>query len=214
MTANLPPPPTPLSPYTDSSHHLSDQVQLSPTGRSIIPAGDDAVRWGPTRPSTSAPPQSLASNSGFRERDGETCRDGSGQRVRGQNGQNYVDLDKIRRGLDVRTTIMLRNIPNKIDQTMLKDIVDETSFGKYDFMYLRIDFANNCNVGYAFINFEDPIDIIAFAKARAGRSWNCFNSDKVAEISYATIQGKDCLVQKFRNSSVMLEHPSFRPKVS
>ena len=27
------------------------------------------------------------------------------------------------------------------------------------------------------------------------------------------IQGKDCLVQKFRNSSVMLEHPSFRPKV-
>lgn len=52
---------------------------------------------------------------------------------------------------------MLRNIPNKIDQvwlitcpiktlsippdrvkTMLKTIVDETSRGKYDFMYLRI----------------------------------------------------------------------------
>lgn len=33
---------------------------------------------------------------------------------------------------------MLRNIPNKIDQAMLKDIVDETSHGKYDFMYLRI----------------------------------------------------------------------------
>ncbi len=49
---------------------------------------------------------------------------------------------------------MLRNIPNKIDQVcsqssscflmltvfeaMLKDIVDETSRGKYDFMYLRI----------------------------------------------------------------------------
>ena len=49
---------------------------------------------------------------------------------------------------------MLRNIPNKIDQVcfyrsshflvltvlkaMLKDIVDETSHGKYDFMYLRI----------------------------------------------------------------------------
>ncbi|KAI9826798.1 MAG: hypothetical protein M1832_005736 [Thelocarpon impressellum] len=126
---------------------------------------------------------------------------------------NVVDVERIRRGLDVRTTIMLRNIPNKIDQAMLKEIVDETSAGKYDFMYLRIDFANNCNVGYAFINFEDPYFIIDFVEARAGLRWNRFNSDKVAEVSYATIQGKDCLVQKFRNSSVMLEHPSFRPKI-
>ncbi|KAF7587461.1 hypothetical protein BBP40_007206 [Aspergillus hancockii] len=124
------------------------------------------------------------------------------------NNQNAVEIERIRLGLDVRTTIMLRNIPNKIDQTMLKAIVDETSHGKYDFMYLRIDFANNCNVGYAFINFEDPIDIIDFVNVRAGRT-----CDKVAEVSYATIQGKDCLVQKFRNSSVMLEHPSFRPKI-
>ncbi|KAI9757851.1 MAG: hypothetical protein M4579_003287 [Chaenotheca gracillima] len=126
---------------------------------------------------------------------------------------NVVDVGRIRQGLDVRTTIMLRNIPNKIDQAMLKSIVDETSAGKYDFMYLRIDFANNCNVGYAFINFEDPYFIIDFVQSRAGYRWNRFNSDKVAEVSYATIQGKDCLVQKFRNSSVMLEHPSFRPKI-
>lgn len=32
-------------------------------------------------------------------------------------------------------------------------------------------------------------------------------------IIITAIQGKDCLVQKFRNSSVMLEHPTFRPKV-
>jgi hypothetical protein len=40
--------------------------------------------------------------------------------------------------------IMLRNIPNKVDQAMLKRIIDESSWGKYDFMYLRIDFANEC----------------------------------------------------------------------
>lgn len=39
---------------------------------------------------------------------------------------------------------MLRNIPNKVDQAMLKRIIDESSWGKYDFMYLRIDFANDC----------------------------------------------------------------------
>ncbi|KAJ0336187.1 hypothetical protein COL154_008749 [Colletotrichum chrysophilum] len=129
--------------------------------------------------------------------------------------------------------IMLRNIPNKVDQAMLKRIVDESSWGKYDFMYLRIDFANDCNVGYAFINFVDPLDIIDFVNTRGNQRWNCFKSDKVAEISYASesfrlwvamskpvanqtreaIQGKDCLVQKFRNSSVMLEAAHYRPKV-
>ncbi|KAK5988744.1 Meiosis protein mei2 [Cladobotryum mycophilum] len=126
---------------------------------------------------------------------------------------NHVDINRIRDGIDVRTTIMLRNIPNKVDQAMLKRIVDESSWGKYDFMYLRIDFANDCNVGYAFINFVDPLDIIDFVNARGNQRWNCFKSDKVAEISYATIQGKDCLVQKFRNSSVMLEAPHYRPKL-
>ncbi|KAK3322173.1 RNA recognition motif 2-domain-containing protein [Apodospora peruviana] len=126
---------------------------------------------------------------------------------------NHVDVSRIREGIDVRTTIMLRNIPNKVDQAMLKRIVDESSWGKYDFMYLRIDFANDCNVGYAFINFVDPLDIIDFVNARGNQRWNCFKSDKVAEISYATIQGKDCLVQKFRNSSVMLEAPHYRPKL-
>ncbi|KAH6893609.1 RNA recognition motif 2-domain-containing protein [Thelonectria olida] len=126
---------------------------------------------------------------------------------------NHVDIGRIRDGIDVRTTIMLRNIPNKVDQAMLKRIIDESSWGKYDFMYLRIDFANDCNVGYAFINFVDPLDIIDFVNARGNQRWNCFKSDKVAEISYATIQGKDCLVQKFRNSSVMLEAPHYRPKL-
>jgi len=81
---------------------------------------------------------------------------------------------------------MLRNIPNKVDQAMLKRIIDESSWGKYDFMYLRIDFANDCNVGYAFVNFVDPLDIIDFVEARDHQRWNCFKSDKVAEISYAS----------------------------
>lgn len=33
---------------------------------------------------------------------------------------------------------MLRNIPNKVDQQTLKDYVDSTSLGKYNFLYLRI----------------------------------------------------------------------------
>ncbi|RFU35802.1 hypothetical protein B7463_g517, partial [Scytalidium lignicola] len=134
-------------------------------------------------------------------------------RRRTNSNNNYVDIDRIKQGIDVRTTVMLRNIPNKVDQATLKSIVDESSHGLYDFMYLRIDFSNNCNVGYAFINFTDPLDIVKFVEMRANKKWHCFKSDKIAEVSYATIQGKDCLVQKFRNSSVMLEPEHCKPKL-
>ncbi|KAE9374888.1 hypothetical protein N431DRAFT_405942 [Stipitochalara longipes BDJ] len=127
---------------------------------------------------------------------------------------NVVETDNIRFGIDVRTTVMLRNIPNKVTQAELKKYVDQSSFGQYDFMYLRIDFSNECNVGYAFINFVDPLDIIAFVDLRSGQKWEAFRSDKRAEVSYATIQGRDCLIQKFRNSSVMLEPENARPKAS
>ena len=51
---------------------------------------------------------------------------------------------KVPQGYSDIPQVMLRNIPNKVDQMMLKGIVDESSWGKYDFMYLRIDFANDC----------------------------------------------------------------------
>ncbi|KAL7270235.1 hypothetical protein RUND412_007065 [Rhizina undulata] len=128
-------------------------------------------------------------------------------------GKNVIDLDRIARGLDTRTTVMLRNIPNKVDQQTLKEYVDTTSKGLYNFLYLRIDFRNICNVGYAFINFIDPLDIIEFVKAKSGTRWNKFNSEKVLDVTYANIQGIDQLIEKFRNSSVMDQDPSYRPKL-
>ncbi|KAG5513194.1 hypothetical protein PMAC_001564 [Pneumocystis sp. 'macacae'] len=127
--------------------------------------------------------------------------------------KNKVDYDRITRGLDMRTTIMIKNIPNKFTQQMLQEYIDATNSKTYDFLYLRIDFRNRCNVGYAFVNFIDPISIITFGQARVGTKWNRFHSDKICDISYANIQGKECLIEKFRNSCVMDEDPSYRPKI-
>lgn len=42
---------------------------------------------------------------------------------------------------------------------------------------------------------------------------NRFNSEKRCTLSYANIQGKKALVDKFRNSSVMDEEASYQPKI-
>jgi hypothetical protein len=76
-----------------------------------------------------------------------------------------------------------------------------------------MDFKNKCNVGYAFINFPNPKSILSLADRILGKKWNQFNSEKVATLCYANVIGRDALIQKFRNSSVMLEEPSFRPKL-
>ncbi|XAR50390.1 hypothetical protein NMG60_11004701 [Bertholletia excelsa] len=94
---------------------------------------------------------------------------------------------------------------------MLLAAIDEHCRGTYDFLYLPIDFKNNCNVGYAFINLIDPHCIIPFYKAFNGKKWEKFNSEKVAALAYARIQGKIALIAHFQNSSLMNEDKCCRP---
>lgn len=125
--------------------------------------------------------------------------------------QYQLDLEKIIAGKDTRTTLMIKNIPNKYTSNMLLEVIDETHEGTYDFFYLPIDFKNKCNVGYAFINMASPGYIVSFFKAFAGRKWEKFNSEKVVSLAYARIQGKAALVNHFQNSSLMNEDKRCRP---
>ncbi|CAJ1974637.1 unnamed protein product [Sphenostylis stenocarpa] len=125
--------------------------------------------------------------------------------------QYELDLGRILRGDDNRTTLMIKNIPNKYTSKMLLAAIDEQCRGTYDFLYLPIDFKNKCNVGYAFINMIDPGQIIPFHKAFNGKKWEKFNSEKVAVLAYARIQGKAALIAHFQNSSLMNEDKRCRP---
>lgn len=125
--------------------------------------------------------------------------------------QYQLDLEKIMNGEDTRTTLMIKNIPNKYTSKMLLAAIDEYHKGTYDFLYLPIDFKNKCNVGYAFINMVSPSNIIPFFKTFNGKKWEKFNSEKVASLAYARIQGKVALVSHFQNSSLMNEDKRCRP---
>jgi len=124
-----------------------------------------------------------------------------------------IVISQVLGGLDTRTTLMIKNIPNKYDQDMLLLAVNRRHQGTYDFFYLPIDFKNRCNVGYAFINFIDPKNIPAFCEEFDNKKWEKFNSEKVCRISYARIQGKLAMIEHFKNSSLMFEDPKCRPLI-
>lgn len=130
-----------------------------------------------------------------------------------QQMDNNLNIARIENGQDMRTTVMIKNIPNKMTDKDLMTFIERVCARRIDFFYLRMDFKNGCNVGYAFVNFITVDDLLRFAKARLGVRWNMYASEKVLQMSYANYQGKEALVEKFKNSAIMDERESWRPKI-
>jgi hypothetical protein len=100
-------------------------------------------------------------------------------------------------------TLMLRNIPNKYTQDALLDELSQY-VPSIDFFYLPIDFRNQCNLGYAFLNFKDGEAANAFQAAYDGLRLARFpQSPKVLQVHMARVQGLQANVKRLRNSSVM-----------
>lgn len=118
-----------------------------------------------------------------------------------EGGAYEIDLNRL--DTNSRTTLMIRNIPNKYDLPLMMQTIDKNHKNKFDFFYLPIDFSNRCNFGYAFINFTNTAYIKDFYNEFHGKKWEKFNSEKVCEIRYARIQGHSALMQHFQYSRVM-----------
>lgn len=124
-----------------------------------------------------------------------------------------IDISAIQENRDKRTTCMLKNIPNKYTQSMLRHLLDEHHYDRYDFLYLRMDYKNKCNVGYAFINFVDCNEIPSFYEKVNFKGWKKFRSHKIAELTYASIQGLFSLIKKFRKNAFTCESEELKPKI-
>ena len=105
-----------------------------------------------------------------------------------------IDIVNIIKGIDNRTTIMIRHIPNRYTYQNLLDEINVVCKDKYDVLYLPIDSENNCNLGYAFINFINPLHIVLFYNVFKSRKWIYFNSFKECDLTYAKYQGKNELI--------------------
>ena len=117
--------------------------------------------------------------------------------------KNIINLIDIIRNKDTRTTLMIKNIPNKYNISTFLDEINLYFKDTYDILYLPIDFINNCNLGFAFINFVEPLHIILFYELYRGKKWKKFNSEKICELSYAKFQGKKELISHFEKGQIL-----------
>ena len=93
-----------------------------------------------------------------------------GRNGRDENRSQYViNLGRVRAAEDGRTTLMVKNIPNKYSRKMLITELNKNYRGGFDFLYLPIDFKNQCNVGYAFLNFRTPSITARFMQQYHGK---------------------------------------------
>lgn len=123
--------------------------------------------------------------------------------------RNKIHLESILRQKDKRTTIMIRHIPNKYTLKLFSDEINKSFFNKYDLLYLPVDIDNHCNLGFGFINFVDPIHIIDFYDRYCGKKWEKFNSDKICELAYAKVQGKDELLKHIEQNGITTDMPVY-----
>lgn len=106
------------------------------------------------------------------------------------------------------TTVMLKNIPNKYTQAMLRDRLYRDGYKHdIDFLYSPVDFRNNVNAGYAFLNFRTADACARFAQEfhnqRCREKLPGFNSHKICEVAAARFQGRAVNADRLRRSPVM-----------
>lgn len=116
------------------------------------------------------------------------------------------------------TTVMLRNIPNRYTRDMLVERLNQGYSGEFDFVYLPIDFNSKCNVGYAFINFRTPTACQTFMNEFHGNKTKTvlpgFSSNKICEVSFARVQGRDENMENLRDEKFiekLTESPDWQP---
>ena len=115
---------------------------------------------------------------------------GSNNNKAKEKEKQKIDIIEIISGKDKRTTLMLKNIPNKYKLSDLVNEIDKSFRGKYDYINLPIDYERKLNLGYAFINFVDPLHIILFYETYHSKRWALYKSDKKMDMAYADKQGK------------------------
>eukprot|EP00928_Gymnodinium_smaydae_P043454 TRINITY_DN29103_c1_g1_i1.p1 TRINITY_DN29103_c1_g1~~TRINITY_DN29103_c1_g1_i1.p1 ORF type:complete len:162 (-),score=26.00 TRINITY_DN29103_c1_g1_i1:378-863(-) len=113
--------------------------------------------------------------------------------------QNASSVDDERVGADSNqdqdTTLMLRNIPCKVQTEWLQEELRKLGFeGTYDVIHIPTR-KNKSNLGYGFINFISPEHARRFADAVVGHMFSGSGSVKRCYVTKAAFQGREAALR-------------------
>jgi len=109
---------------------------------------------------------------------------------------------------DAKTTVMLRGLPQSYTRADLLDLLDAQGFyGRFNFIYLPMDFKRQRNLGYALVNLVLPSEAVRLSACFEGFSqWKKEDHDVVCEATWCNPhQGLEAHVERYKNSPVMHE---------
>lgn len=101
------------------------------------------------------------------------------------NTKNQLNLDTIEGGGDTRTTVMIKNIPNKMSDRDLLDFIDRVCPRTIDFLYLRMDFQNG--------------KLLVFSNGITTFSYRNFKGVMSVTPSLTLLQSKTCFILHVRS---------------
>ena len=121
--------------------------------------------------------------------------------------KQIINLENIARGIEKRTTVMIRNVPIKYTIKVLEKEL-EYFYGKFDCLYIPFDYEKGGNKGYAFLNLINPYHVLLFYEVFQGKCWSFFESKKICELNFANFQGIH-EIKKHAKNYKGLKQPTF-----
>ncbi|TFY60560.1 hypothetical protein EVG20_g7374 [Dentipellis fragilis] len=113
---------------------------------------------------------------------------GPPQAIGRQPSGSAINIEAIEAKIESRTTVMFKSLPRRMTGDELLDFIAQVCPRRVDFVYVKMDTRNGCNLGTAFVNFMTTGDLLSFAKARLGTKWDMLSSSRVVQMIYANYQ--------------------------
>jgi RNA recognition motif-containing protein len=109
-----------------------------------------------------------------------------------------ISLEKIKKGEDKRTSIIIKNLPNSINKEFINEML--LGVGNINYLYLPFDKYSNKNLGFAFVNMVNYRSIIQLYNKLKEYKFDKFEMKRPVEICYSKVQGKNELSQMFKKN--------------